>query len=452
MNVVPLNPEDGRVDPAAELNPQETPGDAIEKDIPFAVTRRRFVGLSLTALGTFLAACQRAGLVSPTTSSESTPTTAPQAELPTATPAVTRPASGTPTAASTATSASSPISKDASPSPAHTPSSTSSGSSAPPATYTPVPPTVTEPPPPTATPVPMRTRAELIARWPEAEQSRVVLVRHSGVWPGEEPDLGIVLQMLDDGLRTLADTGGVAAIWQTLFEPGDRVLLKVNCIAYGGPTQPAVAYAVGRRLQEAGVPPENILIFDRTDHELASAGYVVNEAGPGIRCHGSRGTGSEARLAAGRVRFFQELDVCDAIINLPTPKQHGGAGISVSLKNHYGSIDRPGSLHANWCDPGIAELNGQATLREKTRLVVGAALNISPADWNRPVRENALLLSFDPVAHDTVARDLLIRSREALGLDSGFLFEGSRHLRTAQELGLGATDADLIDLREVVLA
>jgi uncharacterized Fe-S center protein len=152
------------------------------------------------------------------------------------------------------------------------------------------------------------------------------------------------------------------------------------------------------------------------------------------------------------VHFHQELDGCDAIINVPTPKQHGGAGISVSLKNHYGSIDRPGMLHANWCDPGIAELNAQPTIRDKTRLVVGAALNISPADWNRPVRENALLLSFDPVALDTVARDMLVRAREGLGLDTGFLVEGSRHLRTAQDLRLGGTEAALIDLRELVLA
>jgi hypothetical protein len=258
--------------------------------------------------------------------------------------------------------------------------------------------------------------------------------------------------MLDEGLRTLTGMSDVVPIWQALFEPDERILIKVNCIAYGGPTQPAVAYAVVQRLQDAGMPPENILIFDRTDHELTSAGYAVNDAGPGVRCHGSRGTGSEAQMTAGQVHFYQELDACHAIINVPTPKQHGGAGISVSLKNHYGSIDRPGALHGNWCDPSIAELNAKPTIRDKTRLVVGAALNISPGDWNRPVRENALLLSFDPVAHDTVARDMLLRAREKLGLDTGFLVEGSRHLRTAQELRLGATDPGFVDLREAVLA
>jgi hypothetical protein len=280
----------------------------------------------------------------------------------------------------------------------------------------------------------------------------VVVVRHSSVWAGDQPDPTIVLQMLDEGLRTLTGVGDVQAVWQTLFAPGERVLLKVNCIAYGGPTQPAVTYAVAQRLQEAGLAAENILIFDRTDGELESAGYQLNDGGAGVQCHGARSKGSQAALSQATVKFFQEFDDYDALVNVPTPKQHGTAGISVSMKNHYGSVDRPGSLHGNTCDPAIAELNAQPNIRAKTRLIVGAALQVSPRDWNRPERENALLLSFDPVAHDTVARDILIRHREVQGVDSGFIINRSQHLRTAQELQLGATDADLIELQEVVLA
>jgi len=297
----------------------------------------------------------------------------------------------------------------------------------------------------------MLDRAALMARWPATETSRVVVVRHGGVWADNSPDPTIVLQMLDDGLRTLTGTGEAFAVWHRLFDREERVLLKVNCIAYGGPTQPAVTYAVAQRLQDAGLRAENILIFDRTDHELRAAGYSLNDGGPGVQCHGSRGEGSEVVLSQARVRFYQEIDSCDAIVNLPTPKQHGGAGISVALKNHYGSVNRPGKLHGDWCDPAIAELNAQSNIQAKTRLVLGAALSVSPRDWNQPVREHALLLSFDPVALDTVARDILVRRRQAAGLDAGYLIEGARHLRTAQELKLGATDPEFIDLKEVVL-
>jgi len=320
-----------------------------------------------------------------------------------------------------------------------------------PPTYSPVPATPTNPPLPSATPVPLPSRAAVMAHWPATDVSRVVVVRHSGVWMGSEPDLAIVLQMLDDGLRTLSGVGDALAVWRLLFDKGEKVLLKVNCIAYGGPTQPVVTHGVAQRLQESGLRAENILIFDRTDNELAAAGYTVNDGGPGVQCHGSRGDGGEVALSQARVRLYQEIEACDAMINLPTPKQHGGAGISVSLKNHYGSVNNPGALHGRWCDPAIAELNAQLPIRDKTRLVVGAALNVSPRDWNRPYRENAILLSFDPVALDTVARDILVRHRQALGLDSGFLVDGARHLRTAQSMNLGATDAHLIGLQEVVL-
>ena len=277
-------------------------------------------------------------------------------------------------------------------------------------------------------------------------------MRHSGVWTNDAPDPEIVLQMLDAGLSTLTDVSDALAVWRALFDPDERVLLKVNCIAYNGPTQPAVTYAVAQRLQDAGLPAENILIFDRTDNELASAGYTLNNGGAGVQCHGQQGTGTEAALSQARVRFYREFDAYDAIVNLPTPKQHGSAGVSVSMKNHYGSVDMPGALHGNWCDPAIAELNAQPNVRDKTRLIVGAALNVSPFDWNQPERENALLLSFDPVALDTVARDILVRHRQARGWDAGYLVEGARHLDTAQSLNLGATDADLIDLQEVTLA
>ena len=79
------------------------------------------------------------------------------------------------------------------------------------------------------------------------------------------------------------------------------------------------------------------------------------------------------------------------------------------------------------------------------------ALKVSPADWNQPEREDALLLSFDPVALDTVGRDIVLRHREALGMNTQPIIERSHYLGTAQRLQLGASESGLIDLREVNL-
>jgi hypothetical protein len=414
------------------------------------VNRRTFVGLALGALAAWLTACRRA-VVAPASTAPPAQTTK---AVPTATP---RPPTHTPvppTATPLPTATSVPPTATLPPTSSPIPTSTPSPPTATPVppTYTPVPPTPTNPPPPTATPTRELSRSALTAHWPATETSRVVVVRHGGVWAGDAPEPAIVLHMLDAGLSTLTGVSDALAVWRALFDPDERVLLKVNCISYNGPTQPAVTYAVAQRLQDAGLPAESILIFDRTDEELASAGYTLNDGGAGVQCHGQQGTGTEAALSQARVRFYREFDAYDAIVNLPTPKQHGSAGISASMKNHYGSVDRPGALHGNWCDPAIAELNAQPNVRDKTRLVVGAALSVSPFDWNQPERENALLLSFDTVALDTVARDILVRHRQARGWDAGYLVEGARHLNTAQSLNLGATDANLIDLREVTLA
>lgn len=320
-----------------------------------------------------------------------------------------------------------------------------------PASYRPVPVSRKLPPRDPTTPMPVPSRAELMAHWPAVEKSRVVMVRHSAVLADGQPNPDLVLQMLDEGISVLANGAEALEVWRVLFDSHERVLLKVNCIAAGGPTQPAVTYAIARRLQDAGLAAENLLIFDRTDHELADAGYALNDGGTGVQCHGTRGEGSEAVLTQATVRFWRELDECDAIVNIPTPKSHGIAGVSVAMKNHYGSVNEPAKLHGNGCDPAIPELNAHPVIRDKTRLYVAAALRVSPFDWNTPQPENALLLSFDPVALDTVARDILVRHYQAAGADAGFLVQGAHHLVTAQNMQLGATDPNLIDLQEIVL-
>jgi hypothetical protein len=308
---------------------------------------------------------------------------------------------------------------------------------------------------PTATRAPSVTvdpsRAALMAHWPATDTSRVVKVHQSGTWAGDKTAQETVLKMLDAGLITLTGVADGPSAWRALFNPGDRVLLKVNCIDSGLPTPPVVTYAVAQRLVDAGLTPENILIFDRTNRELESSGYKLNESGPGIRCHGSQGAGTEAALSQATVRFFKEFDECDAVINLPLPRSHPFAGVTVALKNHYGSVNQPMSLHGNSCE-AAADLNAQPNIRDKTRLIVGSALLVASGNWRKPETEDSLLLSFDPVAHDTVARDMLVRYREAQGQAGGSLIDMPQYLQKAQSLNLGANDLTKIELIEKTLA
>ena len=190
------------------------------------VSRRGFLGFVLGAVGALAAACGRAIPASEPTSIPATKVGA----IPSSTdaPAPVTPAPPTTTNTATTVPPTSSQAPAASPSATAVPPTLTEAPTVPPTltatatpmppTYTPVPSTPTNPPPPSATPRLAQTRpgrSDLMAHWPATSTSRVVTVRHGGVWIGNAPDPALVLQMLDDGLRTLTDVGDVMAVWRT---------------------------------------------------------------------------------------------------------------------------------------------------------------------------------------------------------------------------------------------
>jgi hypothetical protein len=288
-----------------------------------------------------------------------------------------------------------------------------------------------------------------MAYYPQAATSAVALVRHDGVWDGDQILSQVVLEMLDAALTQLTGINDAAAAWSALFSPGETIGIKVNTISRYT-TTPQVAYAVAQRLQEAGVLAEQIVLFDRSDGELKARGYTVNADGPGVRCRGARGWEQPATVAGTTQRVHDVLLSCDALINLPPLKQHGTSGFTSAMKNHYGTIDRPGQLHAGQCDPGIPELNALPIFREKTRLIVGDFVRTCPYDWNRMTRENLIAMSFDPVAFDGMARQVLVDRRAVHGRQAGDIIGMSHYVESAVELGLGAGESNA-EVRRLVL-
>jgi hypothetical protein len=290
----------------------------------------------------------------------------------------------------------------------------------------------------------------LAAYYPQTASSAVSLVQHGGVWDGDQIQSHVVLEMLDAALIQLTGLSDAALAWSALFDPGETIGVKVNTISRYT-TTPQVAYAVAQRLQEAGVPAEQIVLFDRSDHELKQRGYTINADGPGVRCRGAKGWDQAAQVAGTAQRVHDVMLSCDALINLPALKQHGISGFTSALKNHYGTIDAPGRLHGGQCDPGIPELNALSVIRNKTRLIVGDFLRSCPYDWNRMTRENLIAMSFDPVAFDGVARQVLIDRREADGRSGGDISGMSHYVESAVAMGLGA-GRENIEMRKTSLA
>jgi len=320
-------------------------------------------------------------------------------------------------------------------------------------------PTATPTAAPTATPTVAVRRPEIIQFYPEGP-SKVVHTHHAGVWDGDALVPQAIRQMLDASIIELTGLNDATEAWAALFDPGERIAIKVNAFRNSIIwTHVPLVMAVTECLQEAGVPAEQIVIFDYYTSELEEAGYPVNQEGPGVRCYGTDYSyTSDWMLMDINMRLSDILLNCDALINMPILKAHMISGISFAMKNHYGSFDRPNVFHEPRIGRAIAELNALSPLRDRTRLIVGDVLEAclryanSWPYWEADFAGDSLLMSFDPVAHDTVG---LQTFGQLLTEDGGnpevAIGRANPWLENGAELGLGTSDPDNIEFVELTL-
>lgn len=304
-------------------------------------------------------------------------------------------------------------------------------------------------------PMPAQTStggAEAVA----SEKSRVVIVRDDRAGGERAYQQPLLEEMLARGITALMGTDSEEEAWQALFSPDDVVGIKVNCLF--GPnasTHPEVTAAVTSGILKAGVVPSNIIIWDRSDKDLAKTGYKISRGG-GIRCHGTAWEAIPTTNGTfnGRLATILTQEIT-ALINVPILKDHNIAGVSLALKNHYGSFDNPSEHHGNHCDPYIADINALPVIRNKQKLIVCDAIRgmadggpgLSPENlWE----EKALILSRDPVAHDYVGWQIIEKRRQAVGKPP--LETAGRRpqwIFSAAERGVGVAEPTNIEAIEV---
>ena len=86
----------------------------------------------------------------------------------------------------------------------------------------------------------------------------------------------------------------------------DKVIgLKTNGLGGKGiSTHPALVMAIAERLQQAGVKPGNILVWDRNARDLEACGLTINTDPSRIRCYRSRRGGIRRAVEyVGNVRM-----------------------------------------------------------------------------------------------------------------------------------------------------
>lgn len=309
--------------------------------------------------------------------------------------------------------------------------------------------------------------AEALQRHTGSGKAKVVIARDPALHGAAAmPDENRVLVLLDRAIAAYTGRHDPVEAWKHIIAQGhaqDKVIgLKVNGLGSKGiATHTSLIMAVAERLQGAGVKPGNILVWDQNAHFLEACGMKVNTDPSQIRCYPADVAGfedEESSWGVARIRVTKILTrECAMVINLPILKDHSMAGMTFALKNMYGVVDKPFTLHAGNCNPAVADLNAIPIFREKIRLTIGDAMS-SVYDGGpgfHPERlwyPNALIVGEDRVAIDQVAWGILERKRAEVGLPT---FEAAgrlpRYIATAADEAhrLGINDLKRIKLVEI---
>jgi hypothetical protein len=297
----------------------------------------------------------------------------------------------------------------------------------------------------------------------------------------------VVKEMLSKGLRTLTGAGSDYAAWDALFKNfneqkgrgnvgyqlGEKIGIKVNFVLMNGHTtdgtkpsneasqidcSPQLAIALLRQLTDiAGVEPNKISIGDPSQ---IMPDYWYDEVEPncpaGIIYVTAAASGKSANLYGRTVTTFDTTapfywsDPCvphfagvtkqdyvptafsqaKYFIDFAILKSHTQNGITVTAKNHYGSLRLPTasgyySMHWTraWETPGMGhyralvdlighpKLGGNALLYLVDGLYSGRGWDSHTIRWKMaPFNNNwpsSVFLSQDPVAVDSVAYDFM---------------------------------------------
>ncbi len=301
----------------------------------------------------------------------------------------------------------------------------------------------------------------------QAGKSKVVIARDASLQgTSAQPDEQKVLNLLDKAMAAYTGRQNPVEAWKSVIPAhilaGQTIGLKVNGLGGRGiATHPALTLAVAERLQQAGVKPGNIVVWDQNAHFLEACGMTISTDPNRIRCYPANSAGfddQESSWGVAKIRLTRILTHdCAMVINLPILKDHEIAGVTFSMKNLYGGVDKPFLLHASGCNPGVADLNCIPAIREKVSFTIGDAIS-SVYDGGpsfHPERlwyPNALLVGEDRVALDYTAWQMIERKRKEAGAPS--LEAAGRkpnYIATAADAAhqLGTCDPSRIRLVEV---
>ena len=280
-------------------------------------------------------------------------------------------------------------------------------------------------------------------------KSRVVIGRAEKLLSAEGSEyIELVRKGVDQSIMTLAGGLTPQEAWNKIIKKDDVVGLKVTYERTK--TDYHLIYAVANSLIDAGLPPENIIIFERADYDLTLGNHKINRTNKGIKCfgivkdewHGATYESDEFHpriydIAGSKMQICKIVtDMCSVIINMPVVKRMGLAGFSTAMKNHFGCINSPIDLHGMNINKHIAVLNTLPPIKNKTRLIICDAIKNFGGSH---IGTGSIIMSRDPVALDYTAKGILEKHlKREISPKPSFI-------DIAAELGVGVNDPKKIE-------
>ncbi len=254
--------------------------------------------------------------------------------------------------------------------------------------------------------------------------------------------------LFDRGIEALGGMG-------RFVKKGQTVVVKPNIGWNVGPeraanTHPRLVRRIIEHCLQAGA--KQVYVFDHTcdawrdSYRTSGIEQAVKEAGGKIAPGNSEGYFQTVAVAKGqRLREAKEHELIlqsDVFINAPVLKSHGGARLTVAMKNLMGIVWDRGEWHANDLHQCIADF---ASYRKPDLNVVDAynvmmrhgPRGVSAADV---VNMQSQLLSTDLVTADAAAAKLFGLEPDTVG-----------YIRLAKEMGVGRGDLENLVIRRIVL-
>ncbi|MFA4030266.1 MAG: hypothetical protein GDYSWBUE_001908 [Candidatus Fervidibacterota bacterium] len=257
--------------------------------------------------------------------------------------------------------------------------------------------------------------AEMLHAGDAGAKVKVVLVRDEGALDRSgNPNPKVILSMLDKAVCELVGVSDPVEAWRRLVKPNDLVGIKTNVWSYL-PTPKEVEDAIRRRLKDAGVRDDRILMDDRG--------------------------------------AYRTLANCTALINVRPLRTHYWAGIGGCIKNYIPFVPDPWRYHPDTC-ASLGHVWTLPSVKGKTRLNILVVLTplfhgIGPHHFSPKYIWNykGLMVSLDPVAIDTIGvRLLLAKRREFFGEEKPLPYNTHHIIYADKKYGIGTSDLSKIQL------